>query len=219
MLTSLNAGYNHLSGALPDEIFNMTLLKHLSFSKNQLEGSLGDISKHRNLAILDLGGNVIRGSIPDSIGELKGLQELQLGHNNVSGELPSTLGNCTDLRSINLGCNNFSGELTGFNFSTLTNLKSLDLMRNNFNGTFPESIYSCSNLTALRLSNNRFQGQLSERISNLKHLSFLSLVNSSLRNITSALQILRNCRNLNTLLIGKNFMHEAMPEDNRIDGF
>ena len=92
-------------------------------------------------------------------------------------------------------------------------------MLNNFSGTIPESIYSCSNLTALRLSSNKFHGQLSKRIGNLRSLAFLSLVDISLTNITSTLQILSNCKNLTTLLLGKNFKHEAMPDDDAIDGF
>ena len=92
-------------------------------------------------------------------------------------------------------------------------------MGNKFNGTIPESIYSCKNLTALRLSFNRFHGQLSRKISNLMSLSFLSLVDISLTNITSAFQILKSCRNLTTLLIGLNFKREVMAEDDRIDGF
>ncbi|XP_062218229.1 tyrosine-sulfated glycopeptide receptor 1-like [Phragmites australis] len=219
MLTSLSAGHNNLSGDLPDELFKITLLGHLSFPNNRLGGSLGGISKLTNLVTLDLGGNWLRGNIPDSIGQLKRLEEIHLDHNNMSGELPSTLSNCISLVTIDLKNNTFSGELTSFNFSTLTNLKTLDLAWNNFTGTIPEGIYTCSKLTALRLSKNRFHGRLSERISNLKSLSFLSLVDNSITNITSALQILRSCRNLTTLLIGHNFMHETMPEDYRIDGF
>ncbi|CAN6271461.1 unnamed protein product [Urochloa humidicola] len=219
VLTSLSAGSNNLNGNLPDELFNLTLLEHLSFPHNQLEGSLRGISKLMNLITLDLGGNRISGNIPDSIGDLKRLEELHLDCNNMSWELPSTLGCCTNLRTINLRRNMFSGELTRVDFSAMPNLKTLDLVRNNFTGTIPESIYSCSNLTALRLSGNRFHGQLSERIINLKSLTFLSLVGNSLTNITSALQILGSCKNLATLLIGRNFMHEAMPEDDRIDGF
>ncbi|KAG2648568.1 hypothetical protein PVAP13_1NG020800 [Panicum virgatum] len=219
MMTSLSAGHNNLSGTLPDVLLNATLLEHLSFPNNQLKGSLSDISKLRNLVTLDLGGNEFSGNIPDSIGELKRLEEIHLDHNDISGELPSTLSSCTSLVTIDLKNNKFNGALTRVNFSTLTNLKTLDLMWNNFTGTIPESIYSCSNLTALRLSSNGLHGQLSERIDNLKALSFLSLVNISLTNITGALQTLRNCRNLTTLLIGINFMHEAMPEDDTIDGF
>ncbi|AQK68618.1 Tyrosine-sulfated glycopeptide receptor 1 [Zea mays] len=38
-------------------------------------------------------------------------------------------------------------------------------------------------------------------------------------NITNTLQILKNCRNLTSLLIGSNFKGEDMPEDETIDGF
>jgi Leucine-rich repeat (LRR) protein len=183
-----------------------------------LEGSLRGITRLTNLITIDLGGNEFSGNIPDSIGELKTLEGIHLDHNRMSGKLPSTLSNCTKLVTIDLKNNTFSGEITRVNFSTLTNLKTLDLAWNKFTGTIPESIYSCSNLIALRLSWNEYPGQLSERIGDLKFLSFLSLVSISLTNISSAFQILRNCRNLTTLLIGYNFMHETMPEDDRISG-
>nr|CAB3504053.1 unnamed protein product [Digitaria exilis] len=185
-LTSLNAGHNNLSGTLPNELFNLAFLEHLSLPSNQLEGSLSNMSKLSNLVTIDLGVNVISGSILDSIGELKGLQELHLDYNNISGELPSTLGNCTDLRSINLMSNNFSGGLTKLNFSTLTNLKTLDLAWNNFSGTIPESIYSCSSLNALRLSANKFNGRnnftglIPDKIGQLKTLVSLNLGSNKL---------------------------------------
>jgi Leucine-rich repeat (LRR) protein len=218
-MTYLSAGHNNLTGAFPDALFNIFMLEHLSLPNNQLEGSLSGISNLTNLVTLDLGENRFNGSVPSSIGEIKGLEEIHLDHNMISGELPSTLSNCRNLITIDLKNNSFSGELSRVNFSNLPNLRTLDLVWNNFSGSIPESIYLCSNLVALRLSYNKFQGQLSERIGNLKSLSFLSLVENSLTNITTTLQILKRCRNLTTLLIGLNFMHEAMPEDDRINGF
>jgi Leucine-rich repeat (LRR) protein len=218
-MTLLSAGHNQLSGILPDELFNVTSLEHLSLPDNHLEGPLNGIMKLTNLVTLDLGGNELNSNIPESIGELTRLQELHLDHNNMSGDLPSGLSNCIDLITIDLKSNYFSGELTKVNFSNLSNLKKLDLIYNNFTGNIPESIYSCSKLTALRLSYNQFHGQLSEKIGNLKSLSFLSLVNSSLTNITRALQILSTSKSLTTLFLGFNFMHETMPDDYTIDGF
>ncbi|KQJ93384.1 hypothetical protein BRADI_3g04217v3 [Brachypodium distachyon] len=221
MLKVLKAGHNNLSGTLPEEIFNATSLECLSFPNNALHGVLDGphIINLRNLSTLDLGGNRFHGIIPDSVGELKRLEELHLDHNNMSGELPSALSNCTNLITIDLKSNNFSGELTKVNFSNLPNLKTLDLLYNNFTGTIPESIYSCSTQIALRLSGNKLHGQLSPRIGDLKYLSFLSLAENSLRNITNALQILKSCRKLTTLLIGGNFKGELMPEDDTLDGF
>ncbi|XP_066329413.1 tyrosine-sulfated glycopeptide receptor 1-like [Miscanthus floridulus] len=221
MLKVLKAGHNALSGSLPDELFDAASLEYLSFPNNGLHGMLDSehITNLRNLAHLDLGGNRLNGNIPDSIGQLKRLEELHLNNNMMSGELPSTLSNCTNLITIDLKVNNFSGELQKVNFFNLPNLKTLDLLYNNFTGKVPESIYSCSKLNALRLSNNNLHGQLSPRIANLKHLVFLSLVSNNFTNITNTLQILKNCRNLTSLLIGSNFKGEDMPEDETIDGF
>uniref|UniRef100_A0ACD5YN42 Uncharacterized protein n=1 Tax=Avena sativa TaxID=4498 RepID=A0ACD5YN42_AVESA len=219
VLKLLTAGHNHLSGTLPDDLFNVTSLEHLSLPSNWLQGSLDGISKLTNLVTLDLGGNELSGNIPESIGELKRLEGLHLERNNMSGELPTALSNCKNLVTVDLRSNNFSGELTKVNFSNLSNLKKLDLLYNHFTGNIPDSLYSCSKLTALRLSHNNFHGQLSERIGNLESLSFLSLVNSSLTDITRTLRILGKSRSLTTLLIGLNFYHETMPEDDNIDGF
>ncbi|CAN6237175.1 unnamed protein product [Urochloa humidicola] len=221
-LRVLTAGHNNLSGSLPDELFNATSLEHLSFPNNYLNGVLdgSPIINLRNLATLDLGGNILTGSIPDSIGQLKKLEELHLDRNSMSGELPSSLGNCTNLIIIDLKANNFSGELAKVNFSTLHNLEIFDILYNNFTGTVPESLYSCTNLIALRLSgNNLLHGQLSPRIRNLKSLTFLSAGYNNFTNITNTLQILKSCKNLTILLIGPNFINETMPDDDNIDGF
>ena len=219
-LRVLKAGHNHLSGLLPDELFNATSLEYLSFPNNGLRGLLdgAQIMKLRNLVNLDLGGNRLNGKIPESIGQLKRLEGLHL-NNNMFGDLPSALSNCTNIITIDLKGNNFSGELHKVNFFNLLDLKALDLLYNSFTGTIPESIYSCSNLMALRLSSNNLHGQLSPRIRNLKSLVFLSLGANNFTNITNTLQILKNCRNLTSLLIGSSYKGEAMPEDETIDGF
>ncbi|KAL6629136.1 hypothetical protein ACP70R_028901 [Stipagrostis hirtigluma subsp. patula] len=220
-LRVLKADHNNLCGSLPDGLFNATSLEHLSFPNNGLDGILDGalIMNLRNLVNLDLGGNGLNGNIPDSIGQLKRLEELHLGNNMMSGELPSALSNCTNIITIDLKSNNFSGELHKVNFLNLPNLKTLDLLYNNFTGTIPESIYSCSDLIALRLSGNNLHGQLSPKIGNLKSLVFLSIGANNFTNITNMLQILKNCRNLTSLLIGTNFKGEAMPQDETIDGF
>uniref|UniRef100_A0ACD5UPG5 Uncharacterized protein n=1 Tax=Avena sativa TaxID=4498 RepID=A0ACD5UPG5_AVESA len=150
VLKLLSAGYNNLSGTLPDELFKITSLEHILLPSNWLEGAFHGIVKLTNLVTLDLGKNELSGEIPDSIGELKRLQELNLDHNNMYGELPSALSNCTNLVTVDLHANKFSGELAKVNFVNLSNLKKLDLLSNDFTGTIPESIYSCSKLTALR---------------------------------------------------------------------
>uniref|UniRef100_M8BW68 Tyrosine-sulfated glycopeptide receptor 1 n=2 Tax=Aegilops tauschii TaxID=37682 RepID=M8BW68_AEGTA len=220
-LAVLDLCYNQFRGSIPPELGSCSMLRVLKVGHNNLSGTFPDelFNATFNLGTLDLGENSISGKIPGSIGHLKKLEELHLNNNNMYGQLPPSLTNCTNLITIDIKSNNFSGELTKVNFSNLPNLKNLDLMNNSFSGKIPESIYSCSNLIALRVSSNKFHGQLSEAIGNLKYLSFLSLANNTLTNITSTLQILGSSKNLTILLIGLNFMNETMPDDESIAGF
>nr|XP_025878985.1 receptor-like protein 3 isoform X2 [Oryza sativa Japonica Group] len=220
-LKMFKAGYNNISGTLPDELFDAISLEYLSFPNNGLQGRIDGthLIKLKNLATLDLRWNQLTGKIPDSINQLKQLEELHLCSNMMSGELPGKLSSCTNLKVIDLKHNNFYGDLGKVDFSALHNLRTLDLYLNNFTGTIPVSIYSCRNLKALRLSANHLHGELSSGIINLKYLSFLSLANNNFTNITNALQVLKSCRTMTTLLIGRNFRGEIMPQDENIDGF
>ncbi|VAH00216.1 unnamed protein product [Triticum turgidum subsp. durum] len=222
MLRVLSIGHNNLSGTIPDELFKSTsLLERLSFRNAGLRGRLdgAHVAKLTRLAALDLGENNFTGKVPESIGQLRRLEELLLDYNQMSGELPPSLCNCTSLTDINLKNNKFGGELGSVNFATLQNLKRLDVAANNFTGVIPESIYFCTNLMALRVSRNNFHGELSPRILNLKSLTFLSLYYNSFTNITKAFQILKRSNSIRALFVGKNFMREAMPQDETMDGF
>ncbi|KAF8758176.1 hypothetical protein HU200_010698 [Digitaria exilis] len=213
-LRILKAGHDNITGTLPDELFSATSLEYLSLSNNQLEGTLkaANIIKLRNLAFLDLAANgFISGKVPDSIGQLTKLEELYLDRNNLSGEFPAALSKCTNLRIIKLRDNNFEGELNKVNFSTLSNLRILDLCTNQVTGPIPESLYSCNNMIALRLSLNQFNGQLSERVANLKALTFISLADNNFTNITNTLHVLKSSRNLTVLLTGCNQLTGAIP--------
>ncbi|KAL6603208.1 hypothetical protein ACP70R_043569 [Stipagrostis hirtigluma subsp. patula] len=220
MLTVLKAGHNNLTGALPRELFSATSLKQLSFPNNGLQGVLdgSNLVKLSNLTILDLGSTGISGKMPDSIGQLRRLEELRLDNNQMSGPVPLALGNCRSLRYITLRNNSFSGDLSKVNFAQM-DLRIADFSMNYFTGEIPESIYSCSNLIAFRLAYNNFHGQFSPSIGNLTSLSFLSITNNSFTNITDALQKLKSCKKLTTLLIGTNFKGETIPQDEAIDGF
>ncbi|CAL4889917.1 unnamed protein product [Urochloa decumbens] len=221
MLKVLMIGHNNLSGTIPDELFSSTSLERLSFRSSGLQGTLdgAHLAKLTDLVALDLGENNFTGQIPESIGELKRLEELLLDYNKMSGELPPSLCNCTSLRNINLKNNRFSGKLSNINFATLQNLEHVDLAANNFTGMIPESLYLCTKLIALRVSRNNFYGELSPSIVNLKSLTFLSLYYNSFTNITKAFQILKSSNSIRVLFVGKNFMREAMPQDKTIDGF
>lgn len=124
--------------------------------------------------------------------------------------------NCTNLITLNLRINNFRGDLSAYNFSTLHNLHTIDLGNNNFTGSFPLTLTSCMFFTAIRLSRNKIEEQISPTILALVSLSYLSITNNNLSNITGAIRILMGCKNLRMLLLCKSFFHEANPDENQI---
>ncbi|KAE8784522.1 Tyrosine-sulfated glycopeptide receptor 1 [Hordeum vulgare] len=140
-LRELGAGYNHLTGVIPNELFNAKSLEYLPLPNNDLHGAIDgtNITNLKNHVTLDLGRNNFSGRIPVFIGQLKKLEELRL-NNNMSGELPSADEMKLDIfiwknvRGATICCeqlyksdkndlksNNLSGKLTTVNFSNLPN--------------------------------------------------------------------------------------------------
>ena len=88
-----------LTGAIPPELGNLSMLEILRLSQNSLTGAippeLGGLS---NLKMLTLAKNGLAGAVPPELGQLSSLEELNLAHNTeLSGVLPSSL---TDLGAL-----------------------------------------------------------------------------------------------------------------------
>ncbi|XP_030523914.2 tyrosine-sulfated glycopeptide receptor 1 [Rhodamnia argentea] len=224
-LAVFRAGFNSLTGEVPGDLYAATSLVELSLHLNRLNGPIGDgIGNLSNLRFLLLYSNNFSGSIPASIGKLAKLEYLLLYINNLTGSLPSSLNNCVSLKKLILRVNHLGGDISAFDFSRLQKLTTLDLGDNNFTGKLPSSLYSCKSLTAIRFATNRLEGQIPPEILSLQSLTFLSISNNSLSNITGAISILMNLKNLSAVILSMNFGGggEAMPQDDNIihsDGF
>ncbi|KAL1559199.1 tyrosine-sulfated glycopeptide receptor 1-like [Salvia divinorum] len=213
-LQNLRAGFNNFSGQIPNDIYSLSTLQELYLPRNKLSGPINpSIVSLINLKILNLCSNELTGAIPQDIGRLSSLEHLHLHINRLNGTLPTSITSCTSLITLNLRVNSLEGELSSYDFSRLVQLKSVDLGNNLFRGSLPESLFSCRKLTAIRLAANSLTGQILPSIVSLPSLSFLSLSNNSLTNITAAFGILRDCKNLTTLTLSKNFYGETLPSD------
>ncbi|CAN6561064.1 unnamed protein product [Malus baccata var. baccata] len=219
-LQIFRAGHNNLSGLLPEDIYDATKLEELAVPLNSLYGGISDkIVNLTNLAILDLSFNQLSRVLPFRLGKLSMLNIVKLDFNDLQGPLPQSLMNCTSLVELRLGRNNLEGDITKLNFSKLVQLTKLDLYRNKFTGKLPTSLYSCRSLKAIRLGSNNLEGQIQPEILSLNSLSFLSLSNNRLENVTGAMKILMRCKSLRILLLSYSFNGEEMPSDDDMVGF
>uniref|UniRef100_A0A6N2NFE3 non-specific serine/threonine protein kinase n=1 Tax=Salix viminalis TaxID=40686 RepID=A0A6N2NFE3_SALVM len=212
-LEHLCLGMNDLTGGISEDIFQLQKLKLLGLQDNKLSGNLSaGISKLRSLERLDISSNGFSGTIPDVFHSLSKFKFF-LGHSNdFVGTIPHSLANSPSLNLLNLR-NNSLGGIIDLNCSALTNLSSLDLASNNFSGRVPVNLPSCKNLKNINLARNKFTGQIPESFRDFQGLSFLSFSNCSISNLSSALQILQQCKNLTTLVLTLNFHGEALPDN------
>ncbi|ONI01816.1 hypothetical protein PRUPE_6G160900, partial [Prunus persica] len=197
---------------IPDEIVDLPNLEVLSFAFNDLNGlipsSLFNISTVRALF---LSPNQLSGSLPANIGlGLPNLQHLYIAANDLSGVIPN-LSNAFTLIKIDLSKN----SLTRFILRTLcalTNLQSLNLQMNKL--MIDTSTLSCLvnlvNLTSLGLAINPLNARLDDSFQNCSTSSlYLYLFNCSMKgNIPIGIG---NISSLVTLSLGYNELSGSIP--------
>ncbi|CAK9166746.1 unnamed protein product [Ilex paraguariensis] len=210
-LEHLCLGSNFLTGGLPEDLFQLPRLTLLTLPDNrfsgQLSSSIGNLS---DLVRLDLSLNRFSGNIPDVFHGFRNLKYCAIQSNNFSGRIPFSLSNSRTIASLSLRNNSLDGSID-LNCSVMTSLVSLDLGSNQFYGLVPDNLPSCPQLKNINLARNNITGQIPETFKNFQRLSYLSISNSSIYNISAALDILQHCQNLTTLVLTLNFRDEALP--------
>ena len=102
---------------------------------------------------IDMSNNRFVGEIPESIGDLKGLNMLNLSNNIFTGHIPSSLENLTKLESLDLSQNRLSGEIPQ-QLAQLTFLEWFNVSHNNLTGSIPHGKQFDT------FENNSFEGNL-----------------------------------------------------------
>lgn len=151
---------------------------HLNF--NNLRGTIPEsINELRKLKILDLSQNEIVGKIPESIGDFRELTHLSLSDNKLKGSLPEALWNLNKLLSLSLDKNEFTGEIS----PSIANLKKLELLSftfNNISGKIPREMGNMTKLTSFGAQDNELSGSIPAELGQLSNLDHISIQNNQL---------------------------------------
>jgi len=165
MLQDLILAYNNLTGVIPHSLATSSSLTMLNLTSNSLSGIIPTslFNGSSELVVIDLGRNLLSGSIPDFY-KMATLQIFSLAENNLSGIIPPSLGNVSSLIEIDLHTNILGGSIPE-TLSRIWNLSVLNLGNNPF-GYIPAQLYNISSLRTLDLSNNNITGAIPSRIGN-----------------------------------------------------
>ncbi|KAJ3106022.1 hypothetical protein HDU97_007206 [Phlyctochytrium planicorne] len=179
-LRMIDLSYNILDGIVPSWIGDMPNLQKLILSKNNLNGALSSNfgSSNKNLTYVDLHGNGISGSIPETFTS-PSIQYLDLSNNFLEGSLPSSLGSAANLFYFNVSYNNIYGTMPP-SIGNLLTLATIDASFNAITGSLPNSMGNLTNITQIFLNNNALVGQIPSSFSQLRYLSDLRLQSNQL---------------------------------------
>lgn len=170
-VTEINLSLNFLTGSIPFNLTQMSLLESLDISMSRLSGTL-----------------------PTFIGSLSSLRYFDVTSNLFSGPIPSEIGNLTNLNILRVSVNSFSSIPD--TFSRLLLLNELEGYSNNFVGSFPSVMCQLSNLRYLSLYSNRFSGPLPSNMGSLIALTSLSIYSNHLEGSIYPLASLTLLKNL-----------------------
>nr|CAD1824234.1 unnamed protein product [Ananas comosus var. bracteatus] len=209
--------------SLPPTVANLTFLKTLDLSNNQLDGQvpvqLGRLSR---LQYLDLSHNSLRGSIPMALGRCSALETIALGYNQLEGEIPPDLANLSSLTYLNPSDNTLSGQIplslgrippdVG---ESLPRLEGLFMYHNQFRGPIPASLANATRLSDIEIDTNFFSGTIPPEIGSLQLLQKLLLYKNSLEvkepDDWGFFTALTNCSNLQYLALHSNKLSGLLP--------
>lgn len=120
----------------------------------------------------------IKGSLPESIGNLLMLGTLNMQENQLEGTMPASIGCLTNIEVLNLNTNRLTGKITD-NWDDLTRLEVVNLYNNRLSGGTPTAFLYLKSLREMYINDNQFTGGF-PNMGYLSNLQLLSIANNSM---------------------------------------
>lgn len=158
------SGNSGVGGAIPPGMFPVTSgLRHVDLSGNALNSSLPEsLMGLIHARLVNVSNNNISGTIPSEgfvdVRRMMALQEFDASNNRLTGSIPPSLTGLVTLRVFDLSRNSLNGTLPSQQMAGLVHLRRLDLRSNALTGSLPSELGNLRRLTHLDLSNNRLEG-------------------------------------------------------------
>lgn len=228
-LVSLSLNNNKFSGEIPSSLQICLRLLYLDLGHSKLTGNiptwLGD--KQRGLFTLILRSNMFTGSIPPQLSLLH-LRILDLSGNNLTGTIPESFGNFISMTIIMTGFYlenmyfSSSMELIVKNkslvyYRDLPRICVIDLSENNLHGSIPHELSNLKGLQVLNLSGNHLTGEIAYQIGSITSLESLDLSRNDLLGAIPA--SLSNLSFLSWLNLSYNNLSGLIPRGGQLSTF
>ena len=148
-----------MSGTIPAQISEFTLLEALYFSENKLSGTLPQMLP-ASLHYIYVDGNFISGSIPQPYCSLPTVVDVALGSNPLTGALPDCIGELgVSVSALSIDNTHIYGTLPE-SLEKLVNIQKLTLSDNSISGTIPDVFHNMRMVTEVYLGANKLSGTL-----------------------------------------------------------
>ncbi|EMS60645.1 Leucine-rich repeat receptor protein kinase EXS [Triticum urartu] len=189
-ISYLNLSSNSFSGSLPSKL-KAPLLEQLLLANNQITGTIpSSICQLTELRRLELSGNNLTGDVmqcwmesdsnssvsnTNSAGQFGSVMvSLDLSNNDLSGEFPKFLQSAKNLVFLDLSFNRFFGILPKWLPEKMPLLQILRVRSNMFSGRIPKNLTCLESLNYLDLARNNISGSIPWSLSNLKAMIVVS---------------------------------------------
>lgn len=211
----LQLSFNNLT-SLPLWLSKFDNLEELNVAQNALLGPLPlALQNLTSIKVLDLSSNNLS-LVPSWLGELNNLRHLTLADNKLTtleSSISRILGNMCLLKVLDFSANKFQGEAFGsdeLSGCIKYDLEQLDLSANGFKDRLPTWLGNLENLRALRISETSFYGPIPSSLGKLSQLTRFELVDNALNG--SIPDSLGQLVNLTYLRLSGNKLEGVIPK-------